>query len=120
MTPRELYLFDLPGFVVVRGALSAAEVARLTEAGEASRDLYEGGQSRAGSTGVQWVLADQGGDLGGFACIPGSHKSNFPRPAGISFYEEDRQVGACPEVKAGDLIIFTEQVTHGTLPWRGD
>jgi len=81
---------------------------------------YKAGQIRSGLTVLQWALADQGGDLGGFACIPGSHKANFPRPREISLWQEDQDMFVCPEVKAGDLIIFSEATTHGALPWTGD
>lgn len=211
MTPRELYRFDLQGFLVVRNVLTDSELSRLNEAIDANQDrlverpdqtagsrtleggvhyqagrmlewpkpwcdpfrsliahpriicylnallgrgwhldhdvtyfqspkgagglafhlgeyyhvdgafyTYKAGQIRTGLTVLQWVLADQGGDLGGFACIPGSHKSNFPRPLETSLWQEDQDVVVCPEVKAGDLLIFSEATTHGTLPWRGD
>jgi hypothetical protein len=81
---------------------------------------YRAGQIRSGLTVFQWALADQGGDLGGFCCIPGSHKSNFPRPAEIARYEAEQDMVVCPQVDAGDLIIFTEALTHGALPWRAD
>jgi hypothetical protein len=81
---------------------------------------YRAGQIRCGLTVFQWVLADQGGERGGFCCIPGSHKSNFPRPTEISRYEAEQDLVVCPEVKAGDLIIFTESLTHGALPWRAE
>ena len=38
MTPRELYRFDVQGFLVVPGALTPAEVAALNEAIDANRD----------------------------------------------------------------------------------
>jgi hypothetical protein len=211
MTARELYRFDVQGFLVVREALTQSEVAALNEAIDANRDRladftftdeytgalagapqriatgqlewpkpwcdpfraliahpriigylnallgrgwhldhqseyreaskgaaglqfhlgdyysvdgafyhYKAGQIRSGLTVLQWILADQGGELGGFACIPGSHKANFPRPTEITHWEQDQDMFVCPEVKAGDLIIFTEACTHGALPWTGE
>jgi hypothetical protein len=55
--------------------------------------------------------------------VPGSHKSNFDRP-GTAFNagtiedpEElpDGVVNVTP--KAGDIVIMSEGVTHGALPW---
>ncbi|HWL44461.1 MAG TPA: phytanoyl-CoA dioxygenase family protein [Ilumatobacter sp.] len=208
MTDRELYLFDIQGFVVVEGFLSDAEVARLNDAVDANADQREAcGESIDGSstltgsprlqyTGMlawerpwcepfrellaptaavpylntmlgrgwhmdtepvyfhygqgtggllvhqgehffhpgayyvhkngrmhngvvvfQYTLSDQNEGDGGFACIPGSHKANYPRPASITRWEDDQSLMHNPTVRAGDLLIFTEAVAHGTLPW---
>ena len=34
-------------------------------------------------------------------------------------WEADREVVYHPTLKAGDLVIFNEATTHGTLPWKG-
>ena len=62
---------------------------------------------------VQWALADQGPDDGGFVCVPGSHRANFPVPA-------DANPGLVVRVpmRAGDVVFFTEGLTHGTAPWQ--
>lgn len=79
---------------------------------------FHGGQIRCGLTVVSWQLSDAEEGAGGFACIPGSHKANYPPPPGVTRLERDlgcvRQVAA----KAGSCVIFTEALTHGTLPWR--
>jgi phytanoyl-CoA dioxygenase PhyH len=72
---------------------------------------------------VQFALTETGPGDGGFCCIPGSHKSGFPLPAGMPSLEdldEDwavhiRHVPMAP----GDVLIFTEALTHGALAWRG-
>jgi ectoine hydroxylase-related dioxygenase (phytanoyl-CoA dioxygenase family) len=63
---------------------------------------------------VQWALVDHNPGRGGFLCVPGSHKANFPRPAEVA-------AGMAVEVpmKAGDVVIFTEALTHGTSTWQG-
>ena len=58
---------------------------------------------------------------GGFCCIPGTHKGNVPLPASW----RDLSKGVHPKVtrvpaSAGDVIIFTEALTHGTLPWEAE
>jgi hypothetical protein len=65
-----------------------------------------------GLVAVQWALVDHRPGDGGFCCIPGSHKAAFERPAGAE--------GLVVEVPlaAGDVVLFTEALTHATLPWR--
>lgn len=75
------------------------------------------GLIRNGMVVVEFLLTDQNSGEGGFAVIPGSHKSNFVRPQSISMMEEDTHVVVNPSAKAGDAIIFTEAVGHGTMPW---
>jgi hypothetical protein len=48
--------------------------------------------------------------------IAGSHKANFPCPRGISRWEQDQSAVINPGARAGDVIIFTEALAHGTLP----
>ena len=47
MSDREKYLFDLQGFLVVRGLLSTDEVKRLNEAVDANRDKHGEHTARA-------------------------------------------------------------------------
>ena len=59
---------------------------------------------------------------GGLVAIPGSHKAEFPRPAGL-FYEKlvtDELPEGVSNItpKAGDVVIISELLTHGTMPWK--
>ncbi|EEH53080.1 uncharacterized protein MICPUCDRAFT_52878 [Micromonas pusilla CCMP1545] len=56
---------------------------------------------------------------GGFCVIRGSHKSNYACPAAIKRYERAVEHAHQPAIDAGDVVVFTEATTHGTLPWRG-
>lgn len=68
---------------------------------------------------VSFALTDVPPGSGGFCVIPGSHKSNFPVPPEIgSIMDETPPVRHVP-LQAGDVVIFTEAVTHGSLPWSG-
>ncbi len=82
--------------------------------------IVRDGKMHNGLTVVAFQLMDVNPGDGGLIVIPGSHKSNFPCPEEIrryqNFQEHVRQV-VC---KAGDVVIFTEAVTHGTLPWTSD
>ncbi|HUC27872.1 MAG TPA: phytanoyl-CoA dioxygenase family protein [Streptosporangiaceae bacterium] len=72
---------------------------------------------------VQFALTETRLGDGGFCCIPGSHKANFPLPTDMPQLEDlddewsiyVRHIPMAP----GDVLIFTEAVTHGALGWRG-
>jgi hypothetical protein len=74
----------------------------------------DGGRIVTGLVAVQWALVDHPPGGGGFTCIPGSHKAAFPRPAHL-----DADLAVEVPLRAGDLLVFTEALTHGTSPWRG-
>jgi hypothetical protein len=67
-----------------------------------------------GLVAAQWALVDHGAGMGGFGCIPGSHRANFglPSPVPLDWVVE-------VPLARGDVVIFTEGLTHCTLPWRG-
>ena len=70
------------------------------------------GQMISTLTKVVFPLVDCEAEDGCFAVIPGAHKSNFPRPWGI---EPDENPALVPvPARAGDAIIFTEALTHGS------
>jgi len=64
-----------------------------------------------------WNLADTGPGLGGFCCIPGSHKSNYRLPHALHDAHVDAPGVVVPPARAGSLVIFTEALTHGTAAW---
>jgi Phytanoyl-CoA dioxygenase (PhyH) len=70
------------------------------------------GQMFNGLVAVQWALVDHAPGEGGFCCIPGSHRANFalPEPADPSWVVEIA-------LHAGDVLFFTEALTHGTSTW---
>jgi hypothetical protein len=70
-----------------------------------------------GLTVVTYALTDANAGDGGFCCIPGSHKSNVPCPPHFRSFERRGLWLAQPPMKAGDALIFTEALTHGTLAW---
>ena len=73
-----------------------------------------GGRMYNGLVAAQWALVDHRPGDGGFGCIPGSHRANFPLPAPVP----DDWIVQVP-MQAGDLVIFTEALTHCTIPWKG-
>ena len=76
--------------------------------------MVKNGKIFSNITKVLFPLSNNTEKDGGFAVIPGSHKSNFSRPYdnnpknNLNFL---RYVKASP----GDAIIFTEALAHGSL-----
>ena len=77
--------------------------------------MVQQGRIRTGLVAVQWALVDHEPGQGGFCCIPGSHRSAFGVPGTVGL--EHDLVQEVP-MAAGDVVIFTEALTHGTMPWR--
>ncbi|MDE0180653.1 MAG: phytanoyl-CoA dioxygenase family protein [Caldilineaceae bacterium] len=67
---------------------------------------------------VTWCLSDSGPGMGGFCCIPGSHKSNYKLPQQIDEAPDEAACVITPEAPAGSAILFTEALTHGTAAWQ--
>ncbi len=63
-------------------------------------------------TKAVFPLIDCDVEDGCFAVVPGTHKANFPRPWG-RHPNDDPGLLSIP-AKAGDAIIFTEALTHGS------
>ena len=81
---------------------------------------FRDGRMHNGLIVVAYNLHDVGPEDGGFACVPGSHKSNYPFPKDW----QDMSEKLHPSIRrvtgpAGTAIIFTEALTHGPLPWSG-
>ncbi|MDA0747494.1 MAG: phytanoyl-CoA dioxygenase family protein, partial [bacterium] len=70
-----------------------------------------------GLTVVAWNLTDTGPAHGGFCCLPGSHKANYPCPKEIKELHIESGHLVVPAAPAGSVVIFTEALTHGTAPW---
>ncbi|MEM7031862.1 MAG: phytanoyl-CoA dioxygenase family protein [Chloroflexota bacterium] len=83
---------------------------------------YRDGKMRNGLTVATFFLSDANAGDGGFCCIPGSHKSNFVDnvPEDVKHYERVPHYVYQPPVEAGDVLIFTEALIHGTMAWTAD
>ena len=71
-----------------------------------------------GLTVVSWNLCDTGPEHGGFCCVAGSHKANYPCPQEVLEGHEVANGVVTPFVSAGSVVIFTEALTHGTARWK--
>ena len=83
---------------------------------------YTEGVMRNGLTVFTYCLAPAGAGDGGFTCIPGSHKSNLIQniPAEVKRLEQAAHYVHQPAVEAGDCLIFTEALVHGTRRWTAE
>ncbi len=81
---------------------------------------HHNGQFENGLTAVAYNLADVNPGDGGFACVPGSHKSNLQFPDDWKDLTEPHPCVQRVTGPAGAAIIFTEALTHGPLPWLAD
>lgn len=80
-----------------------------------SEFAIEDGQFKCVSVKVAYALTDVSNKKGAFVVIPGSHKSNFDNPAGGDTPDEHHPlIETCP-CKAGDAVLFSEDLTHGAL-----
>lgn len=80
---------------------------------------FKNGRFYCGLTVVAVQLQDVNPGEGGFVVVPGSHKSNFDAPPSLTRYEKYQDNVREVPCRAGSAIIFTEAITHGTLPWKG-
>ena len=62
---------------------------------------------------IMYALEDVNPGDGGFVVVPGSHKASFDtyKP------EVDSHLVVNPSLRAGDMLIFTEALVHGTRRW---
>ena len=83
---------------------------------------YRDGVIRNGLTVCTYFLTHADVGDGGFGCIPGSHKSNFNAniPNEVRTHERDAHYVRQAAVEAGDALIFTEALVHGTMRWTAD
>lgn len=75
--------------------------------------VCQNGQIGSTLTKAVFPLAGTKIEDGCFAVIPGSHKSNFPRPFGD--HPDDNPPLVPVECEPGDAIVFTEALAHGSL-----
>jgi len=64
---------------------------------------------------VMYALEDVHPGDGGLICVPGSHKANMTYRPPV-----DSHLVVNPSFMAGDMLIFTEALVHGTTTWTSD
>jgi hypothetical protein len=88
---------------------------------------FRNGRPYSVLTVVSWALTEvppcelpPSGPAGGFGCIPGSHKANYSAPKDVRQLERNPGYAVSVPMEPGDAVIFTEALTHGTIPWTHD
>jgi hypothetical protein len=76
--------------------------------------VVQKGQIHTSLLTVSFALTAVGIDDSGFCCIPGSHKSDFETPSDYFPIKNNPLVVQVLQ-EAGDAIVFTEALTHGTF-----
>jgi hypothetical protein len=77
------------------------------------------GVMRCNLLAASMQLTDTTPGEGGFVLLRGSHKAAFACPPSVKALQTGLEHGAQPALRAGDVLLFTEAATHGTLAWRG-
>jgi hypothetical protein len=80
---------------------------------------YSDGKFECVSVKIAYALTDVGPDEGAFAVIPGSHKSNFINPTVMQMPDRTHPLVKVLPCRAGDAIMFTEDLTHGAVEHHG-
>ena len=91
--------------------------------------FYHGGPSPSGAAwmgrlSVGFALTGQSKSTGGFAYIPGSHKSNSTMHgsqvlASLLKGDFEHEALHVPTLNPGDICLFPDCLVHGTTPWNG-
>ena len=83
--------------------------------------IYQNGRSYCEAVTVSWQLRDVPAGLGGFACVPGSHKAQYRMPPGVRSCDDHMGLVVQPAMKAGDVLFFMDGgQTHGALAWKNE
>jgi len=81
--------------------------------------VFQNGRSYCEAITVTWQLRDVPDGLGGFACVPGSHKAQYRMPPGIRSCDDHMGLVTQPVLKAGDVVFFMDGAqSHGALAWK--
>ncbi len=75
-----------------------------------------GARMHNGLVVVSYALCDVPAGAGGFCCVPGTHKTLYPLPPQWYGVLDNPLLEHVP-MRAGDVVVFTEALSHGTMPW---
>ena len=81
--------------------------------------VFQNGRSYDQALTVAFQLRDVEPGMGGFACVPGTHKALYPMPEGVRSCDDDMGLVVQPSMKAGDVLFFGDGATaHGATAWK--
>ncbi|NKB72468.1 MAG: hypothetical protein GKR89_35780 [Candidatus Latescibacteria bacterium] len=108
------------GFLSARGSSGHTLHAGVHPARVTNHYRQQNGRVYAEYLNVAWQLRDVGPGDGGFVCVPGSHKTNYPMPDCIKHCDDELGLVRHIEMKAGDVLLFLASAqAHGAYPWMG-
>lgn len=84
------------------------------------RNTYalQNGRTYSEQINVTWQLVETKAGDGGYVCVPGSNKANYPIPERLSTCEEELGMVKHVEMEQGDLLFFMGAAqSHGAYPW---
>ena len=84
-----------------------------------SEYAFQDGKFKCVSVKIGYALTDVEVEDGCFAAIPGNHKSNFTNPLVGEVPDSTHPLVQPLPCKAGDAIIFSEDLSHGAVENRG-
>ena len=84
-----------------------------------SEYAFRDGAFKCVSVKIGYALTDVDVEDGCFAVIPGSHKSNFTNPLVGQIPDPNHPLVQPLPCKAGDAIIFSEDLSHGAVENHG-
>ena len=84
-----------------------------------SEYAFRDGMFKCVSVKIGYALTDVEVEDGCFAVIPGSHKSNFTNPLVGQIPDPNHPLVEPLPCKAGDAIIFSEDLSHGAVENHG-
>jgi len=83
--------------------------------------FFKNGRSFCETVTVTWHLHGAPAGMGGFACVPGSHKTQYRMPPGVRTCDEELGRVVQPAINAGDVLFFMDGgCTHGSKAWKND
>ncbi|MCZ6635341.1 MAG: phytanoyl-CoA dioxygenase family protein [bacterium] len=108
-------------FCAVKGTSGHAQHNNGEPINPSRQHMYQNGRSYCQAVTATWQLRDVHEEDGGFACLPGSHKANYPVPPGVTTCDDHMGLVKHIGMKAGDVLFFMDGSTsHGTFAWTGD
>lgn len=83
--------------------------------------FFKNGRSYGADITVTWHLHGAPAGGGGFACVPGSHKTQYRMPQGVRTCDNELDRVVQPHIEPGDVLLFQDGgCTHGSKAWKND
>jgi len=83
--------------------------------------FFKNGRSYGADITVTWHLHGAPAGGGGFACVPGSHKTQYRMPQGVRTCDNELGRVVQPDINPGDVLFFMDGGgTHGSKAWKND